>query len=191
MSKPLIMILGKSASGKSSLVDRACKELGLKAIPSYTTRKPRYDGEQGHTFVTDEEYGELKDIIAENTFCGNKYCVTLEQIENPEYTLYVIDCKGVECFKQMYKGSRQVYTVQITCDEKIRVERLKHRYAKICKDEIETLNKVIERLIADSEEFEDIDRIATYCVRNTFDFDDSFKQFKQLITMFLDKENKE
>ena len=191
MSKPLIMILGKSASGKSSLVDRACKELGLKAIPSYTTRKPRYEGEQGHTFVTDEEYGELKDIIAENTFCGNKYCVTLEQIENPEYTLYVIDCKGVECFKQMYKGNRKVYTVQITCDEKIRVERLKHRYAKICKDEIETLNKVIERLIADSEEFEDIDRIATYCVRNTFDFDDSFKQFKQLISMFLDKENKE
>ena len=95
MSKPLIMILGKSASGKSSLVDRACKELGLKAIPSYTTRKPRYDGEQGHTFVTDEEYGELKDIIAENTFCGNKYCVTLEQIENPEYTLYAFAVNDV------------------------------------------------------------------------------------------------
>lgn len=189
--KPLILVVGKSASGKSSLVERACKELSLKAISSYTTRKPRYEGEQGHTFVTDEEYSELKNIIAENTFCGNKYCVTLEQIENPEYNLYVIDCKGIEFLKQAYKGNRQMYTVQITCDEKIRVERLKHRYSKICKDEIETLNKVIERLIADSEEFEDIDRIATYCVRNTFDFDDSFKQFKQLITMFLDKENNE
>lgn len=187
--KPLIMIVAKSASGKSTLVERACKDLGIQAIPSYTTRKPRYENEQGHTFVTNEEYGELKDIIAENTFCGNKYCVTLDQIENPEYCLYVIDCKGIECFKQTYKGSRKIYTVQIVCDEKIRVERLKHRYAKICKNEIETLNKVIERLIADSEEFGDIDRVATYCIDNTFDFEESYRQFKELIMTFLNSED--
>lgn len=189
MNKPLIMILGKSASGKSSLVEQLCKDMNLKAIPSYTTRKPRYDNEQGHTFVTNEEYSELKDIIAENTFCGNRYCVTLDQIENPEYTLYVIDCKGVECFRQMYKGNRKILTVQITCDEKIRVERLKHRYAKISKNEIETLNKVIERLVADNDEFGDIDRIATYCIDNTFDFEESYRQFKELITTFLDSED--
>lgn len=189
MSKPLILVLGKSAAGKSSLVERTCTELGLKAIPSYTTRKPRYDKEQGHTFVTAEEYSELKDIIAENTFCGNKYCVTLEQIENPEYSLYVIDCKGVESFRQSYKGNRKIYTVQIACDEKIRAERLKHRYAKISKDELDTLRKVIERLVADNEEFTDIDRIATYCIDNTFDFEESYRQFKELVAKFLENED--
>ena len=186
---PLIMIMGKSASGKSSLVERICSELNLKAIPSYTTRKPRYEGEQGHTFVTDTEYANLKNIIAENTFCNNKYCVTEEQVDNPEYSLYVVDCKGVESFRNTYQGKRKVFTVQIVCDEKIRVERLKHRYAKICKNEAETLNKVIDRLVADIEEFSDIDRIATYYVNNTFDFEDSYRQFKELILEFLSQKN--
>ena len=187
----LIMILGKSASGKSTLVEQLCKDLNIKAIPSYTTRQPRYENEQGHTFVTDEEYNQLKNIIAENTFCGNRYCVTQEQIDNTEYSLYVVDCKGVESFKQLYKGNRKVYTVQITCDEKIRVERLKHRYAKISKNELDTLKKVIDRLIADNEEFSDIDRIATYCIDNTFDFEESYRQFKELVMTFINNEEEE
>lgn len=187
MNKPLILICGKSAVGKSSLVERACDVLNIKAIPSYTTRKPRYKDEQGHTFITNEDYVQLKDIIAENTFCGNKYCVTLDQIENPEYSLYVVDCHGIECMKKKYDGNRQIYIVQIECDEKIRVERLKCRYSKICKNEVETLNKVIERLIADTEEFENIGTLATYCIKNTFDFDESFEQFKELLVMLLNK----
>lgn len=185
MSKPLIMIIGKSASGKSTLVERICEELNLKAIPSYTTRKPRYEGEPGHTFVNDEEYSHLEDVVAENTFCGNKYCVTEEQVDNPDYTLYVVDCKGVESFNNTYKGSRKIFTLQIVCDEKIRVERLKHRYAKISKNEVEMLNKVIDRLVADSEEFSEVDRIATYYIDNTFDFEDSYRRFKELIMEFL------
>lgn len=183
--KPLIMIAGKSAVGKSSLVEDICKELDLKAIPSYTTRQKRFKNEKGHTFVSDAEYDKLKNIVAENTFCGNRYCVTADQINNPEYTLYIVDCKGIESFKEMYNGNRPVHTVQILCDEKIRVERLKHRYAKICKDEIETLNKVIDRMIADNEEFSDIDKLTTYCIRNTFDYEDSYKKFKDLIVTLL------
>lgn len=184
-NQPLMMIVGKSASGKSSLVERICTELNLKAIPSYTTRKPRYENEQGHTFISDEEYSHLENIIAENTFCNNKYCVTEEQVDNPEYSLYVVDCKGIESFKNTYKGTRKIYTIQISCDEKIRVERLKHRYAKISKNEVEMLNKVIDRLVADNDEFGDIDRIATYCIDNTFDFEDSYRKFKELILEFL------
>lgn len=183
--KPLIVILGRSACGKSSLVDRACKDLNLDVIPSYTTRAPRYEGEKGHTFVTDEQYGKLKDIIAENTFCGKKYCVTLDQINNPDYSLYVCDCTGLQLLQTMYEGDRQIVPVQITCEEKMRAERLKHRYAKISKDETEMLQKVIDRLVADASEFANIDDYCVYCVDNTFSFEDSYNQFRELLTTLL------
>jgi len=185
MNNTMCVLMGKSASGKSSLVEKACKDLGIKAIPSYTTRPPRYDGEEGHTFVTDEQYSKLKDIIAENNFCGKKYCVTLDQIENPEYSLYVCDCTGLKALKEMYAGERTICPIQITCDEKIRAERLKHRYAKISKNEVETLQKVIDRLVADADEFRDIDDLSVYCVDNTFSFEDSYNQFRELLCTLL------
>lgn len=186
MSKnPLIMVVGKSACGKSTLVERACKELGLKAIPSYTTRKPRFENEEGHTFITNDEYDCLENKVAENTFCGNRYCVTAEQADDPQYSLYVVDCAGIKAFKENYQGNRDVYTIQIACDEKIRVERLKHRYSKVCENETEMLRMVIDRLVSDSEEFRDIDDITTYYIDNSFSVDSSYDKFKKLIMTFI------
>ena len=46
MTKPLFCILGASASGKSTLVKMLENEFKMKQIPSYTTRLPRYEGEE-------------------------------------------------------------------------------------------------------------------------------------------------
>lgn len=188
MSKPLIFVAGKSACGKSTLVDRACKELDLKAIPSYTTRKPRYKGEQGHTFVSNEEYDNLEGIIAENTFCGNRYCITEAQINDSQYAFYVVDCTGIKAFNEKYEGDRPVYTVQVACDEKIRVERLKHRYSKVCENETEMLKKVIDCLVSDNEEFREIDDLTTYYIDNSFSMESSYEKFKKLIMTFIKEE---
>ena len=59
MSKPLFCILGASASGKSTLVQILEKEFNMKQIPSYTTRPPRFKGEEGHTFVSEKEFKAL------------------------------------------------------------------------------------------------------------------------------------
>lgn len=45
--KPIVLIVGKSDSGKSSLVDELEKNYRFKAIPSYTTRKPRMQNNGG------------------------------------------------------------------------------------------------------------------------------------------------
>ena len=59
MTKPLFCILGASASGKSTLVQMLEKEFNMKQIPSCTTRLPRYEGETGHTFVSEKEFKAL------------------------------------------------------------------------------------------------------------------------------------
>lgn len=44
--RPLLCVLGASGSGKSTLCAELEKRFGLKSIPSYTTRQPRFEGER-------------------------------------------------------------------------------------------------------------------------------------------------
>ena len=47
----ILLIEGESGSGKTTIADILSKKYGLSSIQSYTTRKPRYLGETGHTFI--------------------------------------------------------------------------------------------------------------------------------------------
>lgn len=63
----IIILLGESASGKSTIEKALVKNYGYQKIISYTTRKPRpteIDGIDYH-FITDEQFKELE---AENFF---------------------------------------------------------------------------------------------------------------------------
>ena len=55
---PLLLLVGKSASGKTTLATLLETRLGLRQLQSYTTRAPRFDMESGHTFVSDKEFDE-------------------------------------------------------------------------------------------------------------------------------------
>ena len=52
MNKPLYLFVGKSASGKTTTADLLEKRYGHKQVYSYCTRKPRYEGEIGHIFIS-------------------------------------------------------------------------------------------------------------------------------------------
>ena len=99
--KNIYLIVGCSGSGKTTITEQLEQKYGLKSIQSYTTRKPRYDGESGHTFVSDEEFDKLTDMVAYTEFAGNRYCAIAEQVENND--LYIIDPKGVDFFMKSYK----------------------------------------------------------------------------------------
>jgi len=72
----LIILLGESSSGKSTVERKLVENFGYSKIISYTTRSPRYkDGEVDgvdYHFITDEEFNELKskDFFAEHA-CYN------------------------------------------------------------------------------------------------------------------------
>lgn len=61
--KNIYLIVGPSGSGKTTIANELKATYGYKAVESYTTRPPRYEGERGHIFVSDEEFDALGPII--------------------------------------------------------------------------------------------------------------------------------
>lgn len=109
-----LLIVGPSGSGKTSVCDML-KSYGKTQIASYTTRKPRYAGEDSHTFVDNYEEWKLENpndnIVGFTFFDGNYYWATESQVENSD--LYVIDLAGVDFFKNNYHGNKEFHVVYI------------------------------------------------------------------------------
>ena len=90
----LFLIVGASGSGKTTIANTLEERYGYKQIQSYTTRPKRYETECGHTFITDEKFNNLTNLIGFTHYNNYRYCATAEQADNA--TLYVIDPAGVE-----------------------------------------------------------------------------------------------
>ena len=123
--KTILLLVGESGSGKTTVANKLCRKYGLKQIDSYTTRPPRYAGEGGHTFVTDDEFDQLTDIVGYTNYNGNRYCATAAQVET--HDIYVIDPAGVDFFRTAYHGSKKVVVVELIVDEEKRRERMRMR----------------------------------------------------------------
>lgn len=147
--KPIICLVGASASGKSTLAEELEAQCNLKAIPSYCTRAPRYDGEKGHTFITDEEFNRLEDILAYAETTGSRYAVTKKMFEDEQYTVYVIDNSGIKYLKEHYNGDRPWYVVYITAPLMQRFNRMMERQGD--------LEFAVSRIEHDAVEFSDVD----------------------------------
>ena len=187
--KPLFCILGASGSGKTTMCAALEKTLGIKQIPSYTTRPPRYEGEPGHTFIDNYRYKKLKNIIAENTTTGYKYCITEGQINNPKYDLYVVDLTGLKTLKKNYTGDRKLVTIWLDVPLKQRYDRLKARYIKTIKDAYnpemgeKAINNVLERIVSDAVEFQGYEKYCKYIVDNSDgNFERAFDRVLDILT---------
>lgn len=125
MGKYFYLVVGKSGSGKTTVMAMLQEKFGLKAVPSYTTRPKRFEGETGHTFVTKNEYFALKNRLAETVYHGDCYGTTEQQLE--EHDLYVVEPSGVEYFRNVYKGKKPFKVVFIYTSEYTRKHRMKAR----------------------------------------------------------------
>lgn len=124
----------------------------MKSIESYTTRPPRYEGETGHIFVSDKEYETMKnDMVAYTVFNGYKYWATNNQVEDAD--IYIIDPAGVEYFKKHYKGNKQVVTVELLAQKKVRYKRMRGRG--------DSWMQAKKRLMHDRAAFKDTDAMIT------------------------------
>lgn len=122
MNKPLFLFVGKSASGKTTIANML-EENGYSQIASYTTRPPRYEDEKEHTFISEEEYDKLENIMAETHYNGYRYCTTLEQIKDAD--IYVVDPPGVSTLIDNYdKVGRFIYVIYFNASVYNRVQRM-------------------------------------------------------------------
>lgn len=127
MNNKLFLLVGKSASGKSTIATLLEKVHGYKQVESYTTRKPRHFAESGHIFVSEEDFLNLGELAAYTLYNGNQYGVTYEQLE--QCSIYVIDVPGVENLLKNLNGSRPICIVYFDAAVSTRIMRMIERGA--------------------------------------------------------------
>ena len=164
----IILLVGRSGSGKSAICKELYERYGLSSVESYTTRPPRYHNEKGHVFISDEEFDELEDIIAYTEFNGYRYCATEEQIM--ENDIYIIDPAGIDFFDENYHGDKKPIVVYLDVDEDTCFDRMaKSRGIK----------EATERIINDAEAFKNADKMADVCIEN-YDIDTTVEQIRKI-----------
>ena len=122
MSKPLYLLVGRSASGKTTIANLLESEYGLCQLQSYTTRPKRSEDEVGHTFISNDEFDELANIVGYTEYHGHRYCSTKEQIDAVD--TYVIDVHGVETLLKSYKSDRPIIVIYFDATIRTRIDRM-------------------------------------------------------------------
>lgn len=156
MSKVLLVLLGESGTGKTTIANELRNKYNMKVLQSYTTRPKRDENEDGHTFVSLGEYLLLKDKVAENKYSGYLYCATEEQVN--ENDIYVCDCEGIKMLRETYKGDKKIIVVRLTCPRDERIKRME-------KDR-RTSQTILLRDLYDEKAFQYADMLADYMLDN-------------------------
>lgn len=152
MKKPLFLFVGKSASGKTTIADILEQKYGYKQVSSYTTRKPRYDGEIGHVFVNDSEFNNLGELVAYTEYNGYRYGTTAEQLD--KCSIYVVDVPGVETLLERYKTNRSIIIFYFDTTVYTRINRMINRddgdmviISRLLQDEKDDWFKQLDHLV--------------------------------------------
>lgn len=164
----MIVLVGKSGCGKTSLERRLTKE-GFSPIVSYTTRERR-QGEirgQSYHFVSrpDFETLERKGFFLEtSTFNGNRYGAAKKDFK--DNAVVVLDVNGLKAVQDYFNETkeRQVISFLIDVDEDELAERMRKRG--------DTAESIQKRLDHDRLVFAQAKDYVTYVVHNV-DLDQS------------------
>ena len=157
--KYLLLILGESGSGKSTIVKELCKRNGYKELVSYTDRPKRSEDEDTHIFLTKEEADKMcleEKIAAYTVFDGHQYFCTEKQID--ESDIYVIDPAGLDNLKKLYAGDKHMYSLYIFATEEERMQRMLDRG--------QTQEEAAQRIEHDRYAFDGVKKKVDLAVRN-------------------------
>jgi guanylate kinase len=120
----LLLVVGRTASGKDSLVNKLCERTHLKAITSYTTRPRREKEGDTHVFATEDVYEQMQadgEVAAYTQIAGYHYWTTIEQLYDND--VYIIDYKGIQTLRELNLPNIRFVTVFINTPDDIREER--------------------------------------------------------------------
>lgn len=170
--KNIYLIVGPSGSGKTTIAKELQKRYGLKQVESYTTRLPRYLGEQGHIFVTNNEFDKLDEMVAYTEYNGYRYGVTQDIIDACD--IYVIDPPGVQHMREHYKGNKGIVTIGLEVSETIRALRMMKRG--------DAIEDILKRIEIDSQWFDDKRYKGLYSITcNELNLDEAVNYIKTYI----------
>lgn len=152
MNKPLFLLVGRSASGKTTIACNLEQKYGHTQVQSYTTRPPRYEGEVGHMFVSNEEFDNLGELVAYTEYNGYRYGTTADQLD--KCTIYVVDIPGVETLLEKYNTNRKIVVFYFNASVYTRIHRMIDRgdsdmaiVSRLLQDEEYDWFKRLDRLV--------------------------------------------
>ena len=140
MTKPLYLLIGRSASGKTTIANMLTEKYGYKSVSSYTTRPPRYDGEVGHIFIDESTFDQLGELAGFVEYNGYRYGTTMQQVNDAD--IYVIDPVGAEYLLDKYTD-RPICILYFDASIPTRIHRMVDRG--------DSDNAIIRRLLQDEE----------------------------------------
>lgn len=146
----LLCVLGRTASGKDTLVNALCKRMGLKQLQSYTTRERRENEEDTHKFVTEDDYQVMlsnNEVAVDTNINGNYYWSCINQLY--ESDVYIVDFIGLKKLKKLDLPNLHLVSVFVNVPDNIREDRALNQR----KD-----NKIVFRTrnLAESEQFKEM-----------------------------------
>lgn len=99
----IALIVGDFGVGKDTVADLLVQEslrhndcVKFEKIKSYTTREPRYEGEDTHIFISKNDFLAFDDILAQTKIDDNFYGTRYSQFDSNKLNLYCVDDKGVK-----------------------------------------------------------------------------------------------
>lgn len=131
----VMLFVGRTGAGKSSLIKKLSEKTGLRELCSYTTRPKRSETDNDHMFVTVDEYFRAKEnneIAIDGEIAGNYYYATIEQLYNAD--LYTINPEALDRLLALDLPDIRFVVVYISCPDKVREQRAikrgddKHKY---------------------------------------------------------------
>lgn len=143
------LIVGRSGSGKDTLVDNLIEaHPNWTRVISKTTRPPR-SKEDKHIFT--DEAGYQKDladgkIAAYNFYNGAHYWATYEQIEAADF--YIVDIPGLIELREKYHGEKTLRAIGLLIEPSEAEERMRQRG--------DSEDAIAKRIAGDDAAFRDI-----------------------------------
>ena len=182
----LVILSGVSGAGKDTIKKELIKRMdNVISLPSFTSRKPRADEEEGvqYHFITKQEFEEkIKnnefyeyDLHHENYY-GTSRKLLNEKIASGKIIVKDIEVNGTENLIKLLKDETKLVTIFLRVEKEELRRRLENRGDNLTEDEIELR---LGRL--DYEE--DKIRLYDYMIKN-----DDFEKTVQLIMTIIENE---
>ena len=182
----IIVLVGKTASGKTTVANELCKNHGYKRIITYTTRPMRenevqdvdyhfFSDEQFNKMVENNEFTEYKRYNTAHGVWSYGSVVTSEQESSDDCYVIILTPQGLRDLSK--KISRYIaFYLDVSLESQL--ERLKKRG-----DEEQ---QIIKRLKNDAKDFENVLDIVDYNFHTDYNgFSSSPQKIANMITNFI------